>query len=382
MDSNKLREVLYAYSAGCLEKEDYPLLVNYLNSASESFASELTDTQNILALIPTLLEIEQPNQKVKDKVARKLYRMRNESRQAKKPLTMNPIIASETTAETNKTRTAIGETDNKTVSLKSPSYVPLSEHPAAAEQEIVTEKETGYKDPQENPGFEPEEEVVAAENNLTQMSENKALKLSPEKAESKNEIPEVSLKKIQETPTNATRSKGLLYFVICILTAILLCSGTYYIMSKEVTESKKQVASLSTQISTLSSEMEKMEKNQRVLSLLGAKDTKTYSLDATEANPKGFGKLTISSEGKEGVLQLYNMPALSGNQVYQLWVTNKNQSISMGAFIMKRDVEYFPVEQLPMDQNQIESFIVTLEDNGGSAAPSKKICLLGLVNKI
>lgn len=365
MEENKLKEILYAYSAGCLDKEDYPQLAGLLNSGNKMFARELADMQNIITLIPGILEIEQPNPRVKDKVARKLLRIKGEAKAETKPLEVSPeketVAVNENSSKNEDTLKEENKEDNND-GYKNMPYVPLSEQvSAASENESTQAAETPYRDlPNNNSSNIPDKPAYINKNEI-----NEGFERLEHKVEHKEK-----------------KSHALAYFILGLLLSILLSGGVYYLISKELVKNKAQISALDGQISALTSELAKLKQNQKVLALLQARDTKVYSLDGTDSNTKGFGKLTVSAEGKEGILQLYNMPSLSGNQVYQLWAANKEQAVSLGAFRTSRDAEYFPIEQLPFDQNQIVSFIVTLEENGSAAAPSKNIYLSGLVKKI
>lgn len=393
MDANKLKEILYAYSAGCLDKEDYPQLAKYINSGSGMFAKELSDLQNIIALIPAVLDIEQPSAKLKDKVARKLYRMREETRVEKKPLTAaaskidkpeddthesdEKVNSSHSPDNLNTSGKPIKDTEKEETKHMNPVYMPLSE-PVHLENPPLNNIHFTDLQHDGTPGDKTQD--ITVEGNTDSVIEGK--QFVPQAELNQYEIAHPQELDINEKELYSARSqKGFKYFMLSVVVSMALCSGMYYFMSKDINKQKEQINLLSGQVSTLNDEVAKLQKNQRVIAILGERDTKTYNLDATEVNPKGIGKLTFSPDGSEGVIQLYNMPHLNGNQVYQLWVTGGSQPISMGAFKMRRDVEYFSLDQLPLDQGQIVSFIVTLEENGGAASPSKNVYLSGLINK-
>jgi hypothetical protein len=77
-DKNDYYEFLYAYSLGCLDKDDLINLKNFLDSNEDYYWQELGEYQNLSSLLPSVLPVERPDPEVKDKVARKLYRIRNE----------------------------------------------------------------------------------------------------------------------------------------------------------------------------------------------------------------------------------------------------------------------------------------------------------------
>lgn len=78
MADKTLTDFLYAYSLGCLEDENKKTLIEYLNSNEDYPWQELGEYQNLAALLPVILELEDPDPSLKDKVARKLYQVQDE----------------------------------------------------------------------------------------------------------------------------------------------------------------------------------------------------------------------------------------------------------------------------------------------------------------
>lgn len=89
---------LYAFTLGCLEKDEYIELKQHLQSGGDFNYAELGEYQNLTALLPAILNIETPGHHVKDKVARKLYRLRDKI-EAKKTAERDVKEKSEDTAK-------------------------------------------------------------------------------------------------------------------------------------------------------------------------------------------------------------------------------------------------------------------------------------------
>ncbi len=73
-------DLLHAYALGCLDAEDFNRLIEYFKEAGDYPWQELGEYQNLVALLPSILNIEIPEIRLKDKVARKLYRIKDEIR--------------------------------------------------------------------------------------------------------------------------------------------------------------------------------------------------------------------------------------------------------------------------------------------------------------
>lgn len=86
MTLEERKELLLAISFGwksLFELKDSP------EFKDESFLNELAALQNDLSLLPVTLQIENPPTQLKDKVARKLYRIKDEIRTKVKQATLN-----------------------------------------------------------------------------------------------------------------------------------------------------------------------------------------------------------------------------------------------------------------------------------------------------
>jgi hypothetical protein len=75
-----INDLIYAYSLGCLDNEELQFFREHLNSDEELSVQKLGEFQNLASLLPTLLVVENPDPQLKDNVAKKLYRLKDEIR--------------------------------------------------------------------------------------------------------------------------------------------------------------------------------------------------------------------------------------------------------------------------------------------------------------
>lgn len=73
MDKVESKELLQAKALGCLDSDDDALITKSMKEDQNFPWQELGHYQNLVAFLPTLLDIENPEPVVKDNVARKLY---------------------------------------------------------------------------------------------------------------------------------------------------------------------------------------------------------------------------------------------------------------------------------------------------------------------
>src|ERR1017187_10859161 len=112
-----INDLIYAYSLGCLDNEELQLFREHFDSGEELNNQKLGEFQNLASLLPTLLTIEIPDPQLKDNVAKKLYRLKDEikaQRQKNKP----SLNVQETIKEIGPDRS-----EEHTSELQSPMYL-------------------------------------------------------------------------------------------------------------------------------------------------------------------------------------------------------------------------------------------------------------------
>ncbi|MEI7811498.1 MAG: anti-sigma factor [Ignavibacteria bacterium] len=378
MDDQKFQEIVYAYSAGCLDKEDYPGLFDYLNSGNVAYNFKIGQLQNVISLLPAVLEIEYPDQMIKDKIARKLYKMHDEIRTTKMPLGITATAATpeEITPPAEEkhydpiVESKVIEIPPRKRKEEVPVPAPIHDEPVLEYSRNIT-NENRHNDLNAGKTIEsPAEQIPPPQI----PHEIPPVKKQPDKqAALEKKLHRVEKEKDEDSSDTGS---GFATILIALIFALITAGTAYYLLSKEIKKNKDQITSLNDQVGGLNEEVAKLNKNQRILALIGARDVKTFNLDGTLVNPKGFGKLVVTSENREGIIQLYNMPRLSGAQVYKLWIIVLGQSLPVGTFRTKRDVEYFPIDQFPVpDPGSIESIIVTLEAGADMPMPSQQVYL-------
>lgn len=96
----------------------------------------------------------------------------------------------------------------------------------------------------------------------------------------------------------------------------------------------------------------------------------TIVLSGTEAAPQARGTLLISENGRHATLVVEDLPPLSAERQYQLWLIQDGQRASGGVFSVGEDgYSSFPVSAAqPLDA--YSAFGVTIEPAGGSPGPT------------
>lgn len=412
-------DLIYAGVLGCLDRADQTKLNEYISSGGE-LPSNMGELQNIAAMLPIILQAENPDPELKDKVARKLYRIKDEIRAKVNTETIPPAEvfyrnsranrkASESNGEGTSTSEVVenappqpGETDSR----------PQSVEPA---KEIVNQEVTGEN---KSVDYEP---VIPARNTFESFKSTREKVLdgifdnaSENKDEIKEEIkPEVKVptrekiithervitkertpykitstkergksfertyKKKYMTEETSSKKQGFkpwimpLLFIILLLALVVL----YMNFSSEINDLKFTNDTLKQQVNDLSV---KFNSSQEIQNILESSDVKVVNLHGTGINPVGKGKLIISVAQTRGYMQLSDMPALALNSSYQLWMKLPDgKYFSLGVFNPSGRVQYFPFKIPQSGENNISEFMVTEEPSTGAAEPGHQVFLTG-----
>jgi len=395
-NENLYYDLLHAYALGCLDQKDLNILNEYLDTGGEFFWQELGEYQNLAALLPSILNIEAPGIELKDKVARKLYRIRNEKR-AKAPEEKPNAVISEEQKE------APAQNDEKLSNLFSRTRVLIKEkesHQHITEQQHVKETEETLK-PVEEKDFEPVitkerfPEIVEIKQedikDIKSMDESFSDSFSTGEMEidtggitenkyippkEENESKPYRLHGIEERE-KVTKSKGTGAIILSIILFLIAAAAITYIYTKITSEAsvyKSGLQKLDNRVKDLSSQL---AGSQEIQKLLQSKNVKIMNFSGTNLNSSGFGKIILNPETGKGYIQLNGMPQLPSNQAYQVWTIINKKFVSLAVINPADGINFYPIV-LPEINDKVKlTFLVSEEPSTGSSKPSKNIYLTG-----
>ena len=388
-------DLIYASVLGCLDRADQKKLNEYIKSGGK-LPSNMGELQNIAAMLPVILQAETPDAQLKDKVARKLYRIKDEIRaKATGETDASPAEVFYSNSRENR-KSALAQGDDLTTSSE-PEKISVEETPEeieiteseplipVSEENSLKQETAREKKHRENPpeDFEPvtpsrntfesfkstREKVI--ENNFEDVPEEK--EETQEEAKPEVKIPtrekiktydkvmtkekpsyrktstkergksfEKAYKKRYITEETPNKKQGInqwlviSFFIILLLALVVL----YLNFSSAITDLNIANDNLKQQVNDLSV---KFNSTQEIQSILESPDVKVINLEGTGINPDGKGKLIISLAKNKGYLQLSDMPALGQNNSYQLWMQLPDgRYFSLGIFKPSGRIQYFP----------------------------------------
>lgn len=363
------QDFLYAYTLGCLDKEDYMSWNSYINSSNAQLNWQtLGEYQNLIALLPSILNIEAPDPKLKDAVALKLYKINS----AKRSIKAMPAAKSETINR--------NENDEEKKIMQEQTLLNISN-----EKTKPTEKVD------ENL-FQNEVNNISSAQNNNQILERKNDFLKLKKSISTNgENTDKTQKHIgtseqsrlirerilNQAAKEENKHKNLLiYFSLFLFIAVAAALAVlYYNASTQINNYKNHIANLNKIVTDFSS---KLDKEQNLVSILQSKDINIINMTASKLNPDGSGRIIISFAEKKGFLQLLKLPTLPDTEAYQLWARVKGSYISLGLFNPTKKTNIYPFSVPELSNSSISFFILTKSPALGANQPNSEVYLIGV----
>jgi Anti-sigma-K factor rskA, C-terminal len=396
-EEKEFNELIYAYTLGCLDDDDKQKLKSYFESGGNYPWLELGEYQNLVALLPSILNIETPGSQLKDKVARKLYRIRDEKRTGQ----VNTEFETNAEVQKDKSRLSVLFEEKDAITSEPETFHEEEPEENNESRDVVEEKMIETKKLRTtteefevvNPARSitsdfrpPQEKEIKMPSLPEEETENDAEEEQPESikevAKSKS-IDKKGLKKsVNKTKDKAPKEKAVhsktFAIILWVLLFIIAAAGitlVYLKFSKEVNVYKDKVAALNKQISGLSSQL---NNNQQLQNILMSKNVVVASLQGTDLTPGGFGKLIIDTDNNKAFIQLANMPNLAADETFHLWVNTTGNYMPLGVFKIVSDQQYYSFTMPEINKLQSAKFIVT-EQPAGADKPSKRIVLMGSI---
>jgi hypothetical protein len=372
-------DYLFPFSLGCLDKEEKKNLKEFIEGNGDFNFQELGEYQNLVSLLPCILTIETPEPRLKDDVARKLYRLKDEIK-ATRYKNKTAVKEQEQTKET--LREAAPEKERFEIS-KEFDDLPLFGSADKNRDMSPLYKTYNPVDPAgEEDKFLPDEnqETANAEGEYAKEKETVQEKISPKALRADEEnienfIRDTSPRTVQPDSNLPKKNYGmmLVVFLLFFLVVVGLMIG-YFKISSDVKEYKNDVEKLNRQINSLTM---KLSSSQEIDQMLQSPNVQIINLKGTNLNTSGYGKLIISPEKGTGYIQLAQMPALPEDKTFQLWISVSGNFMPLETFHASEKMEYYSFRMPDLPKGYDVSFIVTEESMGGSKTPGKKVYLTG-----
>ncbi len=245
MSNTEAKELLQAKALGCLDPEDDALFAKLMEEDENFPWQELGHYQNVVAFLPTLIDIEIPEPEVKDNVARKLYEL-GEKIKAEKEEVKHNKVAEEESDKIEEDGVIIEEEPVEKAEIPA-----VKEDPADMDSANngISIKEHGVllQTPLNN------KEKVMREPQIKQQqgkSETKTTSRQPKKEfEQKSVKSYVSKFPAEATHIESNRSKGgLIVTIILFVITLIALIFVYFKLSSDIQENRDKIDMLQRQI--------------------------------------------------------------------------------------------------------------------------------------
>ncbi len=354
MAENQITEIISAYAAGCLDRENFIQFKEYYKSGGELPLRELGELQNTLALVPIILEIEKPRPALKAEIAKKLIALQDEIKEK------------------------IKEQKRKAAEAKKIEEARVSKE-AEQEAESHFEQLTPTLDTRELFAAKKVEEKLTKEKNEAEKIRRKREqeKTPTEEVHRRTETTEQREVVQQEKSFKSSKLPWILTvtFLIIAVAIYFLFSGTVKDLNTKIATQEKQIKRLQKDLA-LNKKM--VTDYKELLQFLKNKEIAVVELTGGEKYPNAMGRLLISFRSGDGVLILENPPKIKEDEAYQLWLVTEGKSLSLDVLPQENDKLYYFIFNIPtLPKKDIQLFRITNEPKEGSVLPLGNTLLYG-----
>ncbi|GJQ62263.1 MAG: hypothetical protein SCALA702_13160 [Melioribacteraceae bacterium] len=340
MSDTAIHEMISAFAAGCMDEKNHLYFKEYLEESRALPDKKLGELQNIMALLPLLLEEEDVPPDLKKQVAKKLLSLQDEIKakiqtEKRKTLSENP---------------------------KSPliNDTPPKEEPKSIISETI---------PRQQP---PEEEGEIIETPAFQQS---GLNLQ-EKLERRKDLSLHS----EEFVLNRNHWFGIFGLVTIIIAIIVALGLVYQILDSKIETVVDKFSGVESEI-TLNTDFR--ENYFSLMQFFNHSDIKYYNLVNIDAANNASAKVFLSIDGGSGIIQLSEMPRLADEQTFQLWIRTATRDYSLGTFLPNPGRQFQEIEELPaITYPDIEQLFISAEFKPGNNAPTGRMIIQKQVKEV
>jgi anti-sigma-K factor RskA len=117
--------------------------------------------------------------------------------------------------------------------------------------------------------------------------------------------------------------------------------------------------------------------DEYVISFVSAPGVATRQLAPAAGGRNGRGEMYMYPGNPNAVVLFSGLPPLDPGEVYQFWLADGTTQVAGGTFVVDKDGLGQVVVHAPREVNAFSEVMVTVEPEGGSAAPSRDVVLAG-----
>ncbi len=403
--------LMHSFALGCLDKEDKKIMLDYFRTGGDYQWQELGEYQNLASLLPSFLEIEEPNPQIKDKVARRLYRLKEQKRPEvvsqnappkseisklfEKEKSEDEIVLPPEIPSFKKTKTAFSEptlnwnetkeeesfsqldksADDDSYKLVRPVQRRIIDQPRSQQTQV---DKRASQPQQEREIFKPENEdfITSAPllsdkfeliDKLTEESETEFKPVSPlpdsnkpstEKEDKKDMVTkDFSTDRtfartsqdtvIRQEPQISEVKGGATWGSLFFFFILSFIAMFVFYYLLSVQIKDSEKQHTEALTSTIKSFQGLLLTNAQLFEIINSKNLQVAFLDGSDINADGYGKFMFNPDTKKGILQLSKLPKPAANKVYKIWFNLGGNITGKEILYVGGGSQYYPIPSLP-----------------------------------
>lgn len=352
--NKQFNELLQAYAIGCLKEENNKKFNQFLKSADTDFLQELGEYQNLIALLPSINDIEVPPEELKIKLMDLL---------SKRLSNLDIVLGKQ-----NESKSIPAE---KIIIKEEPIKIPKKEN--VKKENIKTEI---------NQEVSTEKKVDVQENNIPVDDKIKDFKPLKQKSpgfvvvkDSDTLLEESFFTKEQKTiKFNKGWLAAIIFSILFIISAVILFI-IYYNFNSQINNQKKQIDDLKSQLLVKNATQQEISEFS---SFVESPDFKLVPLIKSSNEYTGNCKVLSSAAKGASYLYVSNLPILNGNEVYKLWIGKKRTYNPILTFKATKNEQYLNLNLSELPKG--EFIILTVEEKPEVETPGSKTIMWGEIN--
>jgi hypothetical protein len=338
-----------------MDKKNLKAFREYIEQGGEMPVGELGELQNVVSLLPIILELEKPSPALKDKVAKKLISLQEEIKEKIKTTKQSTRSTAKTIIRNDEPEEESEEL-NITSPTKSTSFETIQPPSSRSTKTRPHTRGTDFYESAQHVNPPP-----------------------PTKA---YDLPPRTLRDLENG--DIASSSSIKYLWAGIVFVFLLLFAGLILLYSSTGEYETKITALEQRINSLQEEVistrEFVNRYDELIEFMTYQDIQIVALSPVDESTSGSGKLMISFLHREALLELKEMPTLGTNQAFQIWLISNGRSYSIGSFVPSGTQRYIPITDIPyLPKNQIDLVRVTIEPLTGSELPQGPAVLFGNV---
>lgn len=373
MNKTELNEKIYAAALGCLDKKEF-LLFKETNSTNPDYADKnFAIYQQLTSLLPLILDSAEPEKGIKDRIARKVYRLKDNSPDAfiDSVIKGEPVTTSATTEKIIIPPNEVVIPERQQEIIEEPKIFAINEEVKPVDEtlpdvELKKEEKTKpiigrFEKINTLADDNTMNDIVITQKKLDVVIEDKKNKKNREEKQQKNieviaTAPEPLLKDEPEM-------KNKFFMILLVLISAVAMIGSAFLYIKFSSENDKYIEQINLLNSQLKVLNEEADANKKLIGLLESDDLIIINMSPVNADSASLVRILVNGNTKSGFLQTGFSTTESDNQSLSLWSVSASEKNLILTFPKNNETKFHAFD-LPAQSASAEILLIITKAAG------------------